>query len=150
MSEAKRFLNELQESYKKLETKKEAIEKLERALYRLSSASYSFTSKGTKQEDTADKLGRIQEEKEKYNTLLEAHTKKVRKLFDYLLEMKEGDYIEVLSLRYAEGKTWQEIIDLMDVSKSKVFEDHKKATRELDKLIQAEKEAKGQGGAKKV
>lgn len=71
--------------------------------------------------------------------MVEEYQKEVSILFDYLTNLSEPVYIEVLTLYYVEGKNWQEVIKELCYSKSKIFVIRNKAIEELDSIIKQSK-----------
>ena len=128
IEEAKKELREYRENIKYIREKQDDVEEMRQVLVktttRLSPTKVSNSSMST--DKFSDGLGRIEAiEKDKDEKLAELLTKKW--IIDEKIDKLKYPYRDVLFMRYARGKSWREITDVLGYeSERRVHQVHSK------------------------
>lgn len=133
--DAQSLLNELYNTKKDIQRAQECLSKLEYKIERITQGQFSNLPKSTTQRDTLDKIADLQEKRIEIITLQTNYNIKLNDYMVYISRLDNPEEIEIIYLRYIEALNWKEVIETLNISKSKVFKVHKRAIYNLNKIL---------------
>lgn len=133
--DAQSLLNDLYNTKKDIQRAQECLSKLEYRIEKITQGPFSDLPKSTTQRDTSDKIADLQEKRTEIIVLQTSYKIKLEKCMAYITKLDSPEEIDVIYLRYIEALNWKEVTEALDISKSKVFNVHKNAIRNLNEII---------------
>lgn len=133
--DAQSLLNDLYDTKKDIQRAQECLSKLEYRIEKITQGPFSDLPKGTAQKDTSDKIADLQEKRTEIIVLQTGYKIKLEKCMTHITKLDSPEEIDVIYLRYIEALNWKEVTEALDISKSKVFNVHKNAIRNLNEII---------------
>lgn len=140
MGNAKERLERYRGNAAKVRRYEEQIEELRAKIDSVTQRLSDMRVMGGEQKDRSDRILKLIElENELEERTVSLYIEKTALLMA-LAELGREEYIEVLTLRYIEGRTWDEVSYTMDCSKRACYGYHGQALQELNEILDSQRE----------